>query len=120
MTKLQEIILFIIGIDYVIDSSDIIENFNETKNPIEIKVLIMHHIPGYIGIAYMLYIHQCGGIIVRLLFDGIDYTLHLLDIITEPKYSEFLNDLQVVAFFVLRVCYYSIIGIYGIYIMISY
>ena len=68
----------------------------------------------------MLYTHQCGGIIVRFLFDSVDYTLQLLDIITEEKYTEILDDLQEIAFFILRACYYSILGIYGIYIMICY
>ena len=67
----------------------------------------------------MLYAHQCEGIIVRFLFDSVDYTLQLLDIITEPKYTEILEDLQEIAF-ILRVCYYSLLGIYGIYIMICY
>ena len=120
MTKFQEIILFCVGISYVIDSSDIIKSYQETNNPIDLNTLKMHHIPGYIGIAYMLYTHQCGGIIVRFLFDCVDYTLQLLDFITEPKYSELLDDLQEIAFFVLRVCYYSILGFYGLYIMICY
>ena len=120
MTKFQEIILFCVGISYVVDASDIIESYQETKNPKDIRLLLMHHIPGYIGIAYMLYAHQCGGIIVRFLFDCIDYTLQLLEFISDEKYSEFLDDLQEIAFFVLRVCYYSSLGIYGIYIMICY
>ena len=98
MTKFQEIILFCVGISYVIDSSDIIKSYQETKNPIDLNSLIVHHIPGYISIAYMLYTHQCGGIIVRFLFDSIDYTLQLLDIITEPKYTEIFEDLQEIAF----------------------
>ena len=120
MTKFQEIILFCVGISYVVDASDIIESYQETKNPKDIRLLLMHHIPGYIGIAYMLYTHQCGGIIVRFLFDCVDYTLQLLEFISDEKYSEFLDDLQEIAFFVLRVCYYSSLGIYGIYIMICY
>ena len=120
MTKFQEIILFCVGISYVIDGADIIKSYQETKNPIDLNTLKFHHIPGYIGIAYMLHTHQCGGIIVRFLFDSIDYTLQLLDFITEPKYTEILDDLQEIAFFVLRVCYYSILGIYGLYIMICY
>ena len=120
MTKFQEIILFYVGITYVIDSIDIIKTYQETKNPIDLDTLIMHHIPGYIGIAYMLYIHQCGGIIVRFLFDGVDYVLQLLDSVTEHKYIELLDDLQEIAFFILRACYYSILGLYGIYIMICY
>ena len=68
----------------------------------------------------MLYAHQCEGLIVRFLFDSVDYTLQLLDIITEPKYTEILEDLQEIAFFILRVCYYSLLGIYGIFIMICY
>ena len=120
MTKFQEIILFCVGISYVVDASDIIESYQETKNPKDIRLLLMHHIPGYIGIAYMLYAHQCGGIIVRFLFDCVDYTLQLLEFISDEKYSEFLDDLQEIAFFVLRVCYYSSLGIYGIYIMICY
>ena len=120
MTKFQEIILFCVGISYVIDAADIIKSYQETNNPIDLNTLKFHHIPGYIGIAYMLYTHQCGGIIVRFLFDSVDYTLQLLDIITEEKYTEILDDLQEIAFFILRACYYSILGIYGIYIMICY
>ena len=120
MTKFQEIILFCVGISYVVDTADIIKSYQETKDPKDLTLLKMHHIPGYIGIAYMLYAHQCGGIIVRFLFDCVDYTLQLLDFITEPKYSELLDDLQEIAFFFLRVCYYSMLGIYGIYIMICY
>ena len=120
MTKFQEIILFCVGISYVVDTADIIKSYQETKDPKDLTLLKMHHIPGYIGIAYMLYAHQCGGIIVRFLFDCVDYTLQLLDFITEPKYSELLDDLQEIAFFFLRVCYYSMLGLYGIYIMICY
>ena len=120
MTKFQEIILFSVGISYVIDTSDIIASYQETKNPKDLDLLKMHHIPAYLGIAYMLYVHQCGGIIIRLLFDCVDYTLQLLDFITEPKYSELLDDLQEIAFFILRTCYYSILGIYGIYVMLCY
>ena len=120
MTKFQENILFLVGISYVIDSTDIIESYIETKNPIDLYTLKMHHIPGYIGIAYMLYAHQCGGIIIRLLFDSIDYTLQLFDYVTELKYTDTLDDLQEIAFFVLRVCYYSLLGIYGIYKMIYF
>ena len=120
MTKFQEIILFCVGISYIIDSSDIILSYKETKNPIDLDTLIMHHIPAYIGISYMLYIHQCGGIIVRFLFDSVDYTFQLLDYITQPKYTELLDDLQEISYFILRVCFYSLLGIYGIYIMISY
>ena len=117
MTKFQEIILFCVGISYVVDTADIIKSYQETKDPKDLTLLKMHHIPGYIGVAYMLYAHQCGGIIVRFLFDCVDYTLQLLDFITEPKYSELLDDLQEIAFFFLRVCYYSMLGIYGIYII---
>ena len=120
MTKFQEIILFCVGISYIIDSSDIILSYKETKNPIDLDTLIMHHIPAYIGISYMLYIHQCGGIIVRFLFDSVDYTFQLLDYITQPKYTELLDDLQEISYFILRVCFYSLLVIYGIYIMISY
>lgn len=120
MTKFQEIILFCVGISYVIDAADIIKSYQETNNPIDLNTLKFHHIPGYIGIAYMLYTHQCGGIIVRFLFDSVDYTLQLLDYITEEKYTETLDDLQEIAFFILRACYYSILGIYGIYIMICH
>ncbi len=120
MTKFQEIILFCVGISYVIDAADIIKSYQETNNPIDLNTLKFHHIPGYIGIAYMLYAHQCGGIIVRFLFDSVDYTLQLLDIITEEKYTEILDDLQEIAFFILRACYYSMLGIYGIYIMICH
>ena len=120
MTKFQEFILFCVGISYVIDSADIIESYRETKNPIDLNTFKMHHIPGYIGILYMLYTHQCGGIIVRFLFDSIDYTLQLLDYITDLKYTELLEDLQEIAFLILRVFYYSILGIYGVYIMICY
>ena len=120
MTKFQEFILFCVGISYVVDASDIIKSFQETKNPKDLRLLLMHHIPGYIGIAYILYAHQCGGIIVRFLFDSIDYTLQLLEFISDKKYRKFLDDLQEIAFFVLRVCYYSVLGIYGIYIMICY
>jgi hypothetical protein len=80
----------------------------------------MHHIPAYLGIAYMLYAHQCGGIIIRFLFDSIDYTLQLFDYVTELKYTDTLDDLGEIAFFVLRACYYSILGVYGIYVMICY
>ena len=120
MTKFQEIILLSIGIVYVIYSSKIIISYQEQKNQIALKSLILHHIPGYIGIAYMLYTHQCGGIIIRLSFDCVDYTLQLLNILTEKKYKEILNDLEEIAYFILRTCYYSILGIYGIYIMICY
>ena len=120
MTKFQEIILFCVGISYVIDGADIIKSYQETKNPIDLDTLKFHHIPGYIGIAYMLYAHQCGGIIVRFLFDCVDYTLQLLDFITDEKYTDFLDDLQEIAFFILRACYYSMLGIYGIYIMICH
>ena len=120
MTKFQEFILFCVGISYVVDASDIIKSYQETKNPKDLRLLLMHHIPGYIGIAYMLYAHQCGGIIVRFLFDSVDYTLQLLEFISDKKYEKFLDDLQEIAFFVLRVCYYSVLGIYGIYIMICY
>ena len=120
MTKFQEIILFCVGVSYVVDTTDIIKSYQETKNPKDLDLLKMHHIPAYIGIAYMLYVHQCGGIIVRFLFDCVDYTLQLLDFITEPKYTELLDDLQEIAFFVLRTCYYSVLGIYGIYVMLCY
>ena len=120
MTKFQEFILFCVGISYVVDASDIIKSYQETRNPKDLRLLLMHHIPGYIGIAYMLYAHQCGGIIVRFLFDSVDYTLQLLEFISDKKYEKFLDDLQEIAFFVLRVCYYSVLGIYGIYIMICY
>jgi hypothetical protein len=120
MSKFQEMILFCVGISYVVDSTDIILSYKETNNPIDLNTLMLHHIPGYIGIGYMLYAHQCGGIIVRFLFDCVDYTLQLLDYVTETKYTELLDDLQEIAFFILRVCYYSTLGIYGIYIMICY
>ena len=120
MTKFQEIILFLVGLSYVVDTTDIIESYRETKDPIDLYLLKMHHIPAYLGIAYMLYSHQCGGIIIRLLFDSIDYTLQLFDYVTELKYTDTLDDLGEIAFFVLRACYYSILGVYGIYIMICY
>ena len=90
MTKFQEIILLSIGIVYVIYSSKIIISYQEQKNQIALKSLILHHIPGYIGIAYMLYTHQCGGIIIRLSFDCVDYTLQLLNILTEKNIKKFL------------------------------
>ena len=114
MTKFQETILFFVGISYVIDSTDIILSYKETKKTIDIYTLLMHHIPGYIGILFMLYIHQCGGIIIRLLFDSVDYMFQLFDFMTELKYTDTMDDLGEIAFFVLRVCYYSILGIYGI------
>ena len=120
MTKFQEIILFLVGLSYVVDTADIIQSYRETNNPIDLYLLKMHHIPAYLGIAYMLYAHQCGGIIIRFLFDSIDYTLQLFDYVTELKYTDTLDDLGEIAFFVLRVCYYSVLGVYGIYIMICY
>jgi hypothetical protein len=118
MTKFQEFILFTVGISYVIDSIDIILSYKETKKTIDIYTLIMHHIPGYIGILFMLYVHQCGGIIVRLLFDSVEYTLQNFDYMTEFKYTNTIDDLEEIAFFVMRVCYYSVLGIYGIFVMI--
>ncbi len=53
----------------------------------------------------MLYINQCGRIIVRLLFDSVDYTFQMFDYITEFKYNDTMEDLQKIVFFVLRVCY---------------
>ena len=106
MTKFQEIILFLVGLSYVVDTTDIIESYRETKNPVDLYLLKMHHIPAYLGIAYMLYAHQCGGIIIRFLFDSIDYTLQLFDYVTELKYTDTLDDLGEIAFFVLRTCYY--------------
>ena len=120
ITKFQEGILLLVGMDYVIDSTDIIETYKETKKSIGLHVLKMHHIPAYIGIAYILYVRQCGGIIIRLLFDSFGYILHILNFVTKFKYKETLSDLQEIAFFALRVCYYSIFGVYGIYIMIFY
>ena len=120
MTKFQEIILFSVGISYVIDSTDIILSYKETKKAVDIYTLLMHHIPGYIGILFMLYVHQCGGIIVRLLFDCVDFTLQNFDYMTELKYTILLDDLEEIAFFVLRVCYYSVLGIYGIFVMLMH
>jgi len=120
MTKFQELILFLVGISYVIDSTDIIISLYQTNSSNNLTLLKMHHIPCYIGILYMLYVHQCGGIIVRLLFDSIDYTLQLLDFITNHKYEELLEDLQNIAYFFLRTCYYSILGVYGVYVMICH
>ena len=119
MTKFQERILFLVGISYVVDSTDIILSYKETKSTIDIYTLLMHHIPGYIGILFMLYIHQCGGIIVRLLFDSVDYTFQMFDFMTEFKYTETMDDLGEIAFFILRVCYYSILSVYGIFVMIK-
>ena len=68
----------------------------------------------------MLYIHQCGGIIVRLLFDSIDYTLQNFDYMTDFKYTDTVDDLEEIAFFVLRVCYYSVLGVYGIFVMMKH
>ena len=56
MTKFQEYILFLVGVSYVIDSTDIVLSYKETKKTIDIYTLIMHHIPGYVGILYMLYV----------------------------------------------------------------
>ena len=120
MTDFQEKILFLVGISYVIDSTDIILSYKETKNTIDIYTLLMHHIPGYFGILYMLYIHQCGGIIVRLLFDCVDYTFQLFDFMTEFKYTDTMEDLGEIAFFVLRVCYYSVLSVYGIFVMLNH
>ncbi len=120
MTKFQEYILFLVGVSYVIDSTDIILSYKETKKTIDIYTLIMHHIPGYVGILYMLYVHQCGGIIVRLLFDSIDYTLQNFDYMTDFKYTDTVDDLEEIAFFVLRVCYYSVLGVYGIFVMMKH
>ena len=120
MTKFQEIILFLVGISYIIDSIDIILSYKETKNTIDIYTLLMHHIPGYIGILFMLYVHQCGGIIVRLLFDCVDYTFQMFDYATELKYTETMDDLEEIAFFVLRVCYYTMLGFYGIFVMVKH
>ena len=120
MTKFQEIILFFVGISYVVDSIDIILSYKETKKTIDIYTLLMHHIPGYIGILFMLYVHQCGGIIVRLLFDCVDYTFQMFDYMTEFKYTDTMEDLGEIAFLLLRVCYYSFLGIYGIFVMIKH
>ena len=120
MIKFQKFILFLVGISYVVDSTDIILSYKETNKTIDMYILLMHHIPGYIGILFMLYINQCGGIIVRLLFDSVDYTFQNFDYMTEFKYNEIMEDLQEIAFFVLRVCYYSILGVYGIFVMIDH
>ena len=120
MTKFQETILFFVGISYIIDSTDIILSYKETKNTIDIYTLLMHHIPGYIGILFMLYIHQCGGIIVRLLFDSVDLTMQMFDFMTEMKFTDTMDDLEEIAFFILRVCYYSGLGVYGIFVMLMH
>ena len=54
MTKLQEIIPFCVGIS---DSSDIIESYRDTKNPIDLNTLKMHHIPRiYWDCIYVIYL----------------------------------------------------------------
>ena len=118
MTKFQEIIIFLVGISYTIDSVDIILSYKETKITIDIYTLLLHHIPGYIGILFMLYVHQCGGIIIRLLFDSVDFTFQMFDYATEFKYTETMEDLEEIAFFILRVCYYSVLGVYGFFVML--
>ena len=120
MTKFQEIILFCVGLSYIVDGTDIILSYKETDNPIDLKNLTFHHIPGYIGILYMLYSHQCGGIITRLLFDCVDYTLQLLDYVTEQKYEELLDDLQEIAFFKLVLISFKMFLLFSIVFKISF
>ena len=120
MTTLQEVIVFTTGISYVYETSEFIVGYIESNKKDGLRTEIMHHLPAYIGVCYMLYVKQCGGIIVRLLLDCVDYFLYFIDILTEQKYEQLISDLQEVAFFILRACWYSVLSVYGIVVMIQF
>ncbi|KAL7714571.1 TLC domain-containing protein [Entamoeba marina] len=108
MTSLQEFILFICGVSYVYEMTDHIYGLAETGTTFETKYELVHTLPGYIGILFMLYVEQCGGIIIRL----------LLDSLMSDRYYYVLDDIEEIMFFVSRVCWYSLLSVYGIIVMV--
>ncbi|EDR26694.1 hypothetical protein EDI_272100 [Entamoeba dispar SAW760] len=118
MTLLQEIILFEVSISYVIEITDFVVTLKENNQADELRTILMHTIPGYIGILYMFYVKQCGGLIVRLLLDSVSLLISELNQLVPAKYHQLLDDIYSIMFVITRVIYYSILSVYGIYIML--
>ena len=114
-TKNNELALVLTGLSYVIYFFEVMARKNKNY-----YVIILHLLPGYIGITYILYIHQCGGLIARLLIDGFDYILRIIEHITKFRYTYIIDDIGEIYFFIFRTCFYSIYSVYGCFVMISY
>ncbi|KAL7719215.1 hypothetical protein QTN25_003587 [Entamoeba marina] len=120
MTSFQELILFICGVAYVYDMTDHIHGLNEGYTEYNTFFELLHNLPAYSGILYMLYIKQGGGIIVRLLLDsGVDVVMLLQKLMNE-RYYHILDDIEMICFIGCCVIWYSFLSVYGIFVMMSY
>ncbi|ELP94410.1 hypothetical protein EIN_046630 [Entamoeba invadens IP1] len=118
ITPVQKIIMIDVFVSYVFELTGYVRDILSGVKNLDHEYELMHTIPGAIGIMYILYVKQFGGIIVRLLLDSITY---LIDMIQEyyPD-SNFIEFLRIFSFIVARSIYYSVMLLYSIYVMIMH